>query len=67
MTIKEREMHPPKLNLGGTLESTFKEIDKRLSILDKFTVEWIKGMIMWHASDGFIRGYDIAKQLKEEE
>ena len=38
------------------MEETFKEIDSKLSILNKETLDWIKSILMTQVSDAFDRG-----------
>ena len=67
-TIVEAFKDVPKHKLDhDNLTKTFKQLDKKLSILDDETLDWIKSKIVWNISDAFIRGYDSVKQLKEEE
>ena len=41
---------------GSVVDDTFKEIDEKLSILDKEIKSWIKQKIMWHIAEAFERG-----------
>ena len=44
------------INKSSVVDDTFKEIDDKLSILNKETVEWIKQKILFHISEAYERG-----------
>ena len=41
---------------NSVVDKTFKEIDERLSILNKETLNWLKQSIMTHISEAYERG-----------
>jgi len=45
-------------NLGkkSVVDDTFDEIDKRLSVLNPETIDWIKQIIMNHITEAYNRG-----------
>lgn len=38
------------------VDETFKEIDEKLSIINKETKDWLKLKIMWHITEAYKRG-----------
>ena len=53
------------LNISGVIESktngsvvdeTFKELDEKLSIINKETKDWLKQKILWHITEAYERG-----------
>ena len=41
---------------GSVVDDTFKELDEKLSIINKETKDWLKQKIMWHISEAYERG-----------
>jgi len=41
---------------GSVVDETFKELDEKLSIINKETKDWLKQKIMWHISEAYERG-----------
>lgn len=41
---------------GSIVEETFKELDEKLSVINKETRDWIKLKIMWHITEAYDRG-----------
>ena len=37
-------------------DDTFKEIDKKLIIINKETKDWLKQKILWHITEAYERG-----------
>ena len=61
-TFKEKTS---ELNISGIMESktsgsvvdeTFKELDEKLSIINKETKDWLKQKILMHISEAYERG-----------
>jgi len=49
-----------------TIEDSFKEIDEKLNILDKDTINWVKGKMLLHISDAYERGKENNKTYKKQ-
>jgi hypothetical protein len=43
------------------VQDTFDEMDKKLSILNKETISWLKQKVMWHISEAFERAKKLTK------
>ena len=41
---------------GSVVDDTFKELDEKLSIINKETKDWLKQKILWHISEAYERG-----------
>ena len=41
---------------GSIVDDTFKELDEKLSIINKETKDWLKQKILWHISEAYERG-----------
>jgi len=41
---------------GSVVDNTFKELDEKLSIINKETKDWLKQRILWHISEAYERG-----------
>jgi hypothetical protein len=41
---------------GSVVDDTFKELDEKLSIINKETKDWLKQKILWHISESYERG-----------
>ena len=41
---------------GSIVDDTFKELDEKLSIVNKETKDWLKQKILWHISEAYERG-----------
>ena len=63
--IKTFEEKTSELNISGVIESktngsvvdeTFKELDEKLSIINKETKDWLKQKILWHITEAYERG-----------
>ena len=63
--IKSFNESTENLNISVVIESktnvsvvdeTFKELDEKLSIINKETKDWLKQKIMWHISEAYERG-----------
>ena len=60
--LKTREMK--SINESSVVDDTFNEIDEKLSILNKETVDWIKQKMLFHISEAYERGTKNKKQKK---
>ena len=41
---------------GSIVDETFKELDEKLSVINKVTKNWLKQIILWHISEAYERG-----------
>ena len=41
---------------GSVVDDTFKELDEKLSIINKETKDWLKQKFLWHISEAYERG-----------
>jgi len=41
---------------GSVVDDTFKELDEKLSIINKETKDWLKQKILWYISEAYNRG-----------
>ena len=41
---------------GSIVDDSFKELDEKLSIVNKETKDWLKQKILWHISEAYERG-----------
>jgi hypothetical protein len=41
---------------GSIVDDTFKELDEKLSIINKETKDWLKQKMLWHISEAYERG-----------
>ena len=47
---------------GSVVDDTFKELDEKLSIINKETKDWLKQKILWPISEAYERG-KVGKQF----
>jgi hypothetical protein len=40
----------------SVVDDTFKELDEKLSIINKETKDWLKQKMLWHISEAYERG-----------
>ena len=41
---------------GSVVDDTFKELDEKLSIINKETKDWLKQKFLWHILEAYERG-----------
>jgi len=46
----------------SVIDKTFEEIDSKLSVLNKETIDWIKQKIIFHINEAFLRGINQARE-----
>jgi hypothetical protein len=54
-------------NETSVVDETFNKIDEKLSILNKETIDWIKGMVIYHIGEAYDRGKKDERKLIDNE